>query len=60
MTRGAFNPASEGTVAGALGIEPEPEMRQAFKRWREEGSQGAIVEGRLAVPWPRLSEGDAG
>jgi uncharacterized peroxidase-related enzyme len=23
-------------IADALGIDPEPEMRQAFKRWRKE------------------------
>jgi hypothetical protein len=28
-------------VADALGIDPEPEMRQAFKRWRKERQSAA-------------------
>ena len=27
-------------VADALGIDPEPEMRQAFKRWRKKRIRG--------------------
>jgi uncharacterized protein YciW len=27
-------------VADALGIDPEPEMREAFQRWRKEGREG--------------------
>ena len=37
-------------VADALGIDPEPEMREAFKRWRKDKAGGGWREARRKSP----------